>query len=460
MERFDVSWLNWSGVPDVAAVALLICAFASVAWHSRTPVSRLWLTGWLMILLHFTAALFVRMPGIWSSVAFAILSAALIWAGLLYMHSTIPYREDRSAYWMFGLLFAANTLYVAILSAGPADSWALKPAAVLLGLCPLGVTLSAIRRVNHPQRWVITLLYVSLAIFLLLFQNRPENGVDLAWNALMFTVYLGCCIFIFAAYHRATAGAFVTITGFFSWAMVFVVAPLLNTFLPHIHIQNEVWNLPKFVVAVGMMLLLLEDQIEHNKHLALHDALTGLANRRLFEDRMTSAIERCRRTRSEMALLVIDLDGFKDVNDTMGHHTGDLVLQRVAQIFNDRVRRSDTVSRTGGDEFSIILEEPTSRNEAEYVGKSLRQLIEKPLDVGGYQVHISASIGIAVFPQDAVDAESLCIAADLQMYGAKREASHSSQGTGTAKGFIPGPQTKTREVMRMAEESIPPGSEA
>ena len=80
---------------------------------------------------------------------------------------------------------------------------------------------------------------------------------------------------------------------------------------------SEVWNLPKFVVAIGMMLLLLEDQIEHNKHLALHDPLTGLPNRRLFEDRMASAVERSRRTGTEMALLVIDLNDFKHVNDTI-----------------------------------------------------------------------------------------------------------------------------------------------
>ena len=195
---------------------------------------------------------------------------------------------------------------------------------------------------------------------------------------------------------------------------------MMRAFQPQVHIESEVWNLPKFVVAIGMMLLLLEDQIEHNKHLALHDPLTGLPNRRLFKDRMAIAVERSRRTGTKMALLVIDLNDFKQVNDTMGHHVGDLVLQRVASTFAERVRRSDTVSRTGGDEFSVILEEPTNREDAEFVGRSLQELLNEPLDIEGRKVSVGASVGIAVFPADASDTESLCIAADMKMYGEKK----------------------------------------
>jgi diguanylate cyclase (GGDEF)-like protein len=135
---------------------------------------------------------------------------------------------------------------------------------------------------------------------------------------------------------------------------------------------------------------------------------------------MASAVERSRRNGTEMALLVIDLNDFKQVNDTMGHHVGDLVLQRVASTFAERVRRSDTVSRTGGDEFSVILEEPTNREDAEFVGRSLQELLNEPLDIEGRKVSVGASVGIAVFPEDASDTESLCIAADMKMYGEKK----------------------------------------
>ena len=335
--------MNWSGIPDVAAVTLLICAFASVARHSHTPVSGLWLTGWLMILLHFAAGLFISAPGILGNLVLVLFSASLAWAGVLFMHASIPHRNDVSSRWMLWSLWTSNLLYLTLLSFAYEARWALNLAAVVLGLCPLAITLASIRTVNHPLRWILVSLYGALSIFLLIFQYRSGNGADLAWNAILFNIYLGCCIYFAYAFRRNTAGVFVTITGFFTWASVFMVAPMMRALQPQVHIESEVWNLPKFVVAVGMMLLLLEDQIEHNKHLALHDPLTGLPNRRLFKDRMAIAVERSRRTGTEMALLVIDLNDFKQVNDTMGHHIGDLVLQRVASTFAERVRRSDTV---------------------------------------------------------------------------------------------------------------------
>ncbi len=169
---------------------------------------------------------------------------------------------------------------------------------------------------------------------------------------------------------------------------------MTQAFLPRVVIEMKSWNLPKYVVAVGMILLLLENQIEHNKYLALHDELTGLPNRRLFQDRLMSALERARRTETQTALLVVDLNRFKQVNDSFGHHIGDLLLQRVASIFAGRVRHSDTVARTGGDEFSIILEEPTSRASANYVAHSLLQLLKDPLQLEEHTVSVGASIAL------------------------------------------------------------------
>ncbi len=411
-----------SKLPEVVAVTVLTCAFASVARRNHTPTSKLWLTAWVMIAIHFSAAVFMDAPGMWGTLATLVTLSALTWAGILFMWASVPYRNHRSSLWMLAVLIFTNTLYLGLLVIGPAAEWPLRLAAALFFAVPLGLTLHSLRQLNHPLRWTLVVIYTFLAAFLLLFQNRPGNGGILAVNALLFAVYFSCSIYFFYAYRRATAGAFITIAGFFAWAAVFVVSPAMNALLPHLQVESAVWNLPKYLVAVGMILLLLENQIEDNKYLALHDALTGLANRRLFEDRMASALERSRRNGSQMALLVIDLDYFKEVNDTLGHHMGDQVLQHVASTFTERVRRSDTVSRTGGDEFSVILEEPTNREEAENVGRSLRQLLDDPLDLGEHKVLVGASIGIAVFPEDAADAESLCIAADRKMYEAKHYA--------------------------------------
>lgn len=414
--------MNWSDLPDLAAFALLACAFASVARGSHMLVSKTWLRGWLMIVLHFIVLILLPSPGAFGILFSILVPASLTWAGHLFMYAAIPYRQEGSSAFMFATFLVVNTAYITALQLGPSAAWALPPLAILFGLGPLAVALLTFRRFSHPLRWVFVLLHILLSIYLLVFQMRDPNGGDLAINGILATVYLGCCINFLVAYRRATAGAFVTIAGFFAWAMVFVVSPLMAAFQPSWHLESEVWNLPKYVVAVGMIVLLLEDQIEHNKHLALHDVLTGLPNRRLFQDRLVSALERARRTNTQAALILIDLDHFKQVNDSMGHHVGDLLLQYVGTSFALRVRRSDTVARTGGDEFSVILEEPTNREDAEKVGRSLLELLRDPLDLDGHRFKAGASLGIAIYPSDATDLEGLCVAADQRMYEFKHTA--------------------------------------
>ncbi len=372
-----------------------------------------------MIVLHFAFFLFAPLPGHTGTIASLAGTIALVWAGILFMWAAVPYHNTLSSRWMLVALIAANALYLAVSTFFPDSHPLLNSAALLLGILPLSITLVSARTLNAPLRWFTTGLYCALSAFLLAFQNRPGDGSDLALNALLFVVYIGCSIHFWYTYRRATAGSLITIAGFLAWAAVFVVAPWIGVAFPHKHIQDEVWNLPKYVVAVGMILLLLEDQIEHNKHLALHDELTGLPNRRLFQDRLSSALERARRTGAQMALLLVDLNHFKQVNDTYGHHVGDQLLIDVGKLFLGRVRRSDTVARTGGDEFSLILEEPICREDAQRVADSLMQRLDSPIRLGEHTVRVGASVGVAIFPDDALSAESLCIAADIRMYSDK-----------------------------------------
>ena len=427
--------VDWSKLPDLGAVGLLTIAFASVARHGRKSVSSVWLTGWLLIAIHFAAFMFLGAAGNWASLASFIGLAALACAGVLFMWAAVPHRKlQGSSQWMLAVLLTNYTLYFGLLVIDPVASWALTPVAVLIGALPLAILILSWRQFRHPLRWTIVALNVGLSIFLMTFQHRPGVGTMLAFEAVLFTIYLACAIHFWFTYRRATAGAFITIAGFFAWASVFVAGPCVLYFFPNLHLENEVWNLPKYIVAVGMIMLLLEDQLEHNKYLALHDELTGLPNRRLFQDRLTSAIERARRTGSHVALLLIDLNDFKLVNDTAGHHVGDELLKHVSNLFTGRVRRSDTVARTGGDEFSVILEEPMTRADAARVGRTLTQLLEEPLTFGEQSVRVGASVGIAVFPDDASDAESLQIAADLRMYAGKN-ASKENGGEEPLKPF-------------------------
>ena len=411
--------MDWSKLPDIVAVGLLASAFASVARRNYTRTSGLWLTGWLLILLHFTSFLFLPAPKWWGEIADLAGLLSLVWAGVLFMWASVPYRTEGSSRWMLLVLIVTNTIYVSVLSLAPIH-WMLSIAACILAAGPLAVALGSLPKFQHPLRWITVVLYAGLSAYLLTVQRRPADGADLALNGVLFTVYLDCCIHFWYTHRRATTGAFITVSGFFLWSLVFVAGPIQAAYFPGAHIESEVWNLPKFVVGIGMILLLLEEQIEHNKHLALHDVLTGLPNRRLFQDRLASALERARRTETQAALLVLDLDRFKQVNDTMGHHVGDLLLQQVAKLVSGRVRRSDTVARTGGDEFTVILEAPTSAADAIHVGRSLQVLLKEPMSLENRSVTIGAIFGVAVFPGDAEEMEALCIAADLRMYEHKR----------------------------------------
>lgn len=439
--------VDWSKLPDLGAVALLTLAFASVARHVKATASPIWLTGWLLVAIHFAAFMFLGAPGHWADLASFIGLAALSSAGVLFMWAAVPHRtKQRSSRWMLIALLVVYTVYFGLLIIEPVASWALPPTAALVGILPLSILIVAFRQFRHPLRWAVVGLNVILSVFLLIFQNRADIGPTLAFEAVLFIVYLGCAIHFWYSYRRATAGAFITIAGFFAWAAVFVAGPCIMLYFPNLRLDEEVWNLPKYVVAVGMIMLLLEDQLEHNKYLALHDELTGLPNRRLFQDRLDSAIERARRTGSHVALLLVDLDNFKLVNDTAGHHAGDQLLKHVGSLFTGRVRRSDTVARTGGDEFSIILEEPMTRADAARVGKTLSKLLDEPVTFGGKELRVGASVGIAVFPDDAADSEALRISADLRMYAGKSAAKEN------------GSEPAAPPIKRKAPTSIKSGS--
>ena len=162
-------------------------------------------------------------------------------------------------------------------------------------------------------------------------------------------------------------------------------------------------------------------------HMAMYDALTGLPNVRLFQDRMALAIERSRRNRRikhnkwEIAVMLLDLDTFKTVNDTLGHAQGDLLLQAVAERLEKAIRKSDTLARTGGDEFTLIFENETGRQDAEILARKILAVFSQPFPLGERLLEMTASIGISLFPSDGEDGDSLLKYVDIAMYYAKRD---------------------------------------
>lgn len=162
-------------------------------------------------------------------------------------------------------------------------------------------------------------------------------------------------------------------------------------------------------------------------HLAHHDALTALPNRVLLDDRLTRAMAAARRHRHRLAVLFLDLDRFKRVNDSRGHVAGDRLLQSVAHRLVACVRDSDTVSRQGGDEFVVLLPEIAHADDAAVSAKKIGAALAAPHTVGSDQLELTATIGISIYPDDGPDAETLVRRADTAMYCAKNRGRNTYQ---------------------------------
>lgn len=154
-------------------------------------------------------------------------------------------------------------------------------------------------------------------------------------------------------------------------------------------------------------------------HQANFDSLTGIANRSMMQDRLKNAVEQARRAQGKVALLYIDLNDFKPVNDRLGHEAGDEVLRVVARRIESLVRQSDTVARVGGDEFVVILNQVDARASVDRVAEKVAHEIAQPMEISGTPVTIGAAIGIALFPEDADTPASLLGKADQAMYQSK-----------------------------------------
>ena len=156
------------------------------------------------------------------------------------------------------------------------------------------------------------------------------------------------------------------------------------------------------------------------EYLAHYDSVTGLPNRVLFQDRLREAIKKAQRHVESVALLFLDLDAFKDVNDTFGHECGDMLLKEVGKRLSTTVRACDTVARMGGDEFTVILERIRSSTDVEQLARKILAALSLPFEINYRDIYISASIGITIFPKDAQDTSNLMRNADYAMYASKR----------------------------------------
>lgn len=260
--------MNWTRIPDLVCAVLMIWTFGSVSRDRQNYVSSIWMLGWVMILIHSVAALFTQIHGIWGGLDYIVFSVALVWAGLLFAYASMPRHKGPSSFWLLASLATSSFVYMATLCLAAGLHWAMNLAAVLVTALPLAVILIFLRSVSEWRRWAIVTFCATLSIFLLVIQNHRPYGVPLAWNGFLFVVYLGACCFAAFASRPATAGTSVTVCGFLGWALVFVLEPLQQGLWPQLHVESEIWHLPAFVAAMGMLLILVENQLKQTRYLA------------------------------------------------------------------------------------------------------------------------------------------------------------------------------------------------
>ena len=205
-----------------------------------------------------------------------------------------------------------------------------------------------------------------------------------------------------------------------------IVAALnLDAFTPDAFSEEAAQMADTFATQIGVVLqrLKLEQALaasnEQLAQLASFDALTGLPNRALFADRLEQALLKAERSNGNVGLLFLDLDGFKVVNDSLGHSVGDTLLRAVGERLKNCVRDGDTVARLGGDEFTLILTTLSSAEDAAVVAQKVLDALQEPFHLSGRAVHVGASIGITTYPEDGADVENLVKHADTAMYHAK-----------------------------------------
>jgi diguanylate cyclase (GGDEF)-like protein len=197
-------------------------------------------------------------------------------------------------------------------------------------------------------------------------------------------------------------------------------------------------DLAEVLMRVHNMLevrLLHEVARNHSKmleSLALNDPLTGLANRRLLSDRMLMALVHARRNQSAMAVVYLDLDGFKQINDTLGHGTGDILLKMAAERLVATVRKEDTVARLGGDEFMLALWHVSGADYAATAALRAIEAVSRPYDIDGITVSMTVSAGVSVYPDHGEDADTLMKSADLALYEAKSGGKNTYRIAGRA----------------------------
>jgi diguanylate cyclase (GGDEF)-like protein/PAS domain S-box-containing protein len=526
---------------DLLILGSLVLLFASI--HRKRPTARVrfWLIGWIFVLAHFGAEMFHPASSAGQNLLDFVSLSSLAMCGVCFVLSECTARHSSCRWTTVALLVGGPWLAYFALFTSSGGEIMLQPLVASLGA--LGAFIVVARYYWRAKHVLLPLFIALLSCETWLLWGAAHHHPQTVLDAVLTECFLINAVLYGFSNRRFSAGAGTVTLSLYAWALVWPLAETLDIFAPGLSVNPEVWNLPKYFVAFGMILMLLEQEIqaageasEHYRllfeanphpmwmydrdslaflrvndaavqhygysreellkmtvldirpgedyhqlvselrtirstplsgpwrhrrkdgeliqvdiashllrhegrnvvfalmqdvterqllheqlvHQANHDILTGLPNRALLEDRIRQALAQAGRSGHRAALLCLDVDRFKQINDTYGHTAGDTCLKEIARRLSSRVRAADTVARTGGEEFAILLGEVGSASDAQRVAADFLNALEIPVSIGSFEIQVAASIGIAIYPDDGTDAAVLWRDADTAMYRAKK----------------------------------------
>ena len=391
--------------------------------HPRETVG-FWLIGLLFIFFEAIVHAAYPAPGPWRLVAHVVALNFFYVAGGIFLWASGRDLFPRRASLLYLLLnslppVALLTIY-GLTVHNPRDYHAIATCGLFLGV----VSAFAIARTWSLGRgWWI--LFVQLGTWVPIWLFASSGSFRDAAYFVLFVRYFATAVLFQLSLPRKSLGKVAVVAGFVIWSLVFLLHSWVTNHRGYDAFADEIWNFQKFFVTIGMLLVLLEQQVSTNEWYAFHDHLTGLPNNRLFEDRLAAAIRLSQYNNTRTALVMVDLDGFKLINDTHGHDVGDELLQNIAQNLRNAIRPPDTLARLGGDEFIIIATDlPTDEPVnviAEASAVRIVRALRKPVSINGSSLTVTGSLGVAVYPDDTTDAVLLRRMADQRMYEKKRQ---------------------------------------
>jgi diguanylate cyclase len=416
--------MNYLLLPDLAAMAMLLSILYFLRRrHPREGVD-FWLIGLLFIFFEAIIHAGYPSPGPWRLAAHVAALNCFYVAGTIFLWAAgrdlFP-RKSSLLYFLLNSLSLVMLLTIYGLGIRNLREYhAITACGLFIGVVS---TLAIARSWNPGKGWWLVLVQFGTWVPIWFFASSGSLR-DAAYFVL-FVLYFATAVVFQLSLPRRSLGKVAIVIGFVVWSLVFLFHSWVTNHPGYDAIADEIWNLQKFLVTIGMLLVLLEHQVSTNEWHAFHDHLTGLPNQRLFEDRLAAAIEQAQFNNTRTALLMVDLDGFKFINDTHGHDVGDELLRHIAQNLRGAIRSPDTLARLGGDEFIIIATDLPSEQPvnaiADHSAERILRALRKPVILNGISLTVSGSIGVAVYPDDTTDEVLLRRLADQRMYEQKRQ---------------------------------------